>query len=34
MLVIGILQGNRLDWFESNLISGLLGVGRCCWWRF
>jgi DHA2 family multidrug resistance protein len=27
MLVIGILQGNRLDWFESNLIVGLLGGG-------
>jgi DHA2 family multidrug resistance protein len=27
MLVIGILQGNRLDWFESNLICGLLGGG-------
>ena len=27
MLVVGILQGNRLDWFESNLISGLLMGG-------
>lgn len=27
MLVIGILQGNRLDWFESNLISALLAGG-------
>jgi DHA2 family multidrug resistance protein len=27
MLVIGILQGNRLDWFESSLICFLLGVG-------
>lgn len=27
MLVIGLLQGNRLDWFESTLISGLLGGG-------
>lgn len=27
MLVIGILQGNRLDWFESSLIDGLLGGG-------
>ncbi|MBC3207229.1 MFS transporter [Pseudomonas sp. SWRI111] len=27
MLVIGLLQGNRLDWFESNLICGLLGAG-------
>lgn len=27
MLVIGILQGNRLDWFESGLIGGLLGGG-------
>ncbi|WP_223555588.1 MFS transporter [Pseudomonas sp. BF-R-01] len=27
MLVIGILQGNRLDWFESTLICGLLGGG-------
>lgn len=27
MLVVGILQGNRLDWFESNLISGLLVGG-------
>jgi DHA2 family multidrug resistance protein len=27
MLVIGVLQGNRLDWFESNLIGGLLGGG-------
>ena len=27
MLVIGILQGNRLDWFESSLITGLLGGG-------
>lgn len=27
MLVIGILQGNRLDWFESSLISGLLAGG-------
>jgi DHA2 family multidrug resistance protein len=27
MLVIGILQGNRLDWFESSLICGLLVVG-------
>ncbi|AFY17331.1 MFS transporter [Pseudomonas sp. UW4] len=27
MLVIGILQGNRLDWFESSLICGLLGGG-------
>ncbi|MFJ3369097.1 MFS transporter [Pseudomonas sp. NPDC086251] len=27
MLVIGILQGNRLDWFESNLIGVLLGGG-------
>ncbi|KAB0493621.1 MFS transporter [Pseudomonas vancouverensis] len=27
MLVIGILQGNRLDWFESNLICALLGGG-------
>ena len=27
MLVIGILQGNRLDWFESSLIGGLLGGG-------
>ncbi len=24
MLVTGLLQGNRLDWFESSLISGLL----------
>ncbi len=24
MLVIGILQGDRLDWFESSLICGLL----------
>ncbi|WP_448694490.1 MFS transporter [Pseudomonas moraviensis] len=27
MLVIGLLQGNRLDWFESNLICALLGAG-------
>ncbi|MBV7477739.1 MFS transporter [Pseudomonas sp. PDM31] len=27
MLVIGILQGNRLDWFESDLICALLGGG-------
>jgi len=27
MLVIGVLQGNRLDWFESSLICGLLGGG-------
>lgn len=27
MLVIGVLQGNRLDWFESNLICTLLGGG-------
>jgi MFS transporter, DHA2 family, multidrug resistance protein len=27
MLVIGILQGNRLDWFESSLICTLLGGG-------
>ncbi|MEX3774878.1 MFS transporter [Pseudomonas sp. MYb118] len=27
MLVIGILQGNRLDWFESSLITGLLTGG-------
>ncbi|WP_426202179.1 MFS transporter [Pseudomonas sp. TWP3-1] len=27
MLVIGILQGNRLDWFQSDLICGLLGAG-------
>ena len=27
MLVIGLLQGNRLDWFESNLICGLLSAG-------
>ena len=27
MLVIGLLQGNRLDWFESSLICGLLGAG-------
>ena len=27
MLVIGILQGNRLDWFESDLICGLLVGG-------
>jgi DHA2 family multidrug resistance protein len=27
MLVIGILQGNRLDWFESSLICALLGGG-------
>ncbi|MGE8153955.1 MFS transporter [Pseudomonas vancouverensis] len=27
MLVIGILQGNRLDWLESNLICALLGGG-------
>ncbi len=27
MLVIGVLQGNRLDWFESSLISALLGGG-------
>ncbi|VVN38181.1 Multidrug export protein EmrB [Pseudomonas fluorescens] len=27
MLVIGLLQGNRLDWFESNLICTLLGGG-------
>jgi DHA2 family multidrug resistance protein len=27
MLVIGILQGNRLDWFESSLICVLLGGG-------
>lgn len=27
MLVIGILQGNRLDWFGSSLICGLLGGG-------
>jgi DHA2 family multidrug resistance protein len=27
MLVIGILQGNRLDWFESSLINVLLGGG-------
>ena len=27
MLVIGILQGNRLDWLESNLVCGLLGGG-------
>lgn len=27
MLVIGILQGNRLDWFESSLICGLLSGG-------
>ncbi|MBZ9783642.1 MFS transporter [Pseudomonas sp. REP124] len=27
MLVIGILQGNRLDWFESSLISTLLVGG-------
>jgi len=27
MLVIGILQGNRLDWFESSLICWLLGGG-------
>ncbi|UWF49522.1 MFS transporter [Pseudomonas sp. N3-W] len=27
MVVIGILQGNRLDWFESSLICGLLGGG-------
>nr|WP_244182710.1 MFS transporter [Pseudomonas floridensis] len=26
-LVIGILQGNRLDWFESSLICWLLGSG-------
>ncbi|MFJ4143197.1 MFS transporter [Pseudomonas sp. NPDC089734] len=26
-LVIGILQGNRLDWFESDLICALLGGG-------
>ncbi|WP_439884368.1 MFS transporter [Pseudomonas syringae] len=26
-LVIGILQGNRLDWFESTLICWLLGGG-------
>lgn len=27
MLVIGLLQGNRLDWFESGLITFLLGGG-------
>jgi DHA2 family multidrug resistance protein len=27
MLVIGVLQGNRLDWFESDLICALLGGG-------
>ncbi|MCE0462740.1 MFS transporter [Pseudomonas uvaldensis] len=27
MLVIGVLQGNRLDWFESSLICTLLGGG-------
>ncbi len=27
LLVIGVLQGNRLDWFESSLICGLLGGG-------
>ncbi|MCF4998897.1 MFS transporter [Pseudomonas syringae] len=27
MLVIGLLQGNRLDWFESDLICALLGAG-------
>lgn len=27
MLVIGVLQGNRLDWFESSLICALLGGG-------
>ncbi|WP_347903089.1 MFS transporter [Pseudomonas purpurea] len=27
MLVIGLLQGNRLDWFESALICWLLGGG-------
>lgn len=27
MLVIGLLQGNRLDWFESSLICWLLGGG-------
>ena len=27
MLVIGILQGNRLDWFESGLITFLLCGG-------
>ena len=27
MLVIGVLQGNRLDWFQSPLISLLLGGG-------
>ena len=27
LLVIGILQGNRLDWFESSLICWLLGAG-------
>ncbi|WNW10649.1 MFS transporter [Pseudomonas sp. DTU_2021_1001937_2_SI_NGA_ILE_001] len=27
MTVLGLLQGNRLDWFESSLISWLLGGG-------
>jgi len=27
MLVVGILQGNRLDWFESTLISVLISGG-------
>lgn len=27
LLVIGVLQGNRLDWLESSLICGLLGGG-------
>ncbi len=27
MLVIGVLQGNRLDWFESGLITFLLSGG-------
>ena len=34
MLVIGLLQGNRLDWFESTLICGLLGGGVACWCCF
>lgn len=27
MLVLGLLEGNRLDWFESSLIVFLLGAG-------
>ena len=27
MLVVGIIQGNRMDWFESNLITALLVCG-------